>query len=114
MEEAKEKKESKVDYEHCLDVPVVLPPSLLDFVEVEETVDEIDLWKKHWIGMPDFVNDKSEPYKVLKVNFRNEEDYQMFAKMVQQKLTEKTKSIWYPILHKEAASLIRWVEEGEE
>lgn len=48
-----------------------------------------------WIGMPEFKQDKVEPYKKLIVRFETKEDYEEFAKLIDQKLTEKTKSIWF-------------------
>lgn len=49
-----------------------------------------------WAGMPEFVQDKKEPYKTLIVRFETEQDYNDFAKLIEQKLTPKTKSIWHP------------------
>ena len=37
-------------------------------------------WKQEWKDMPEFIQDKKEPY----------------AKIIGQKLTKKTKSIWHP------------------
>ena len=47
----------------------------------------------------------------LHVNFRNEEDYLAFAKLIDQALTDKSKSIWYPKLDVEENSLNRWIVE---
>jgi len=52
--------------------------------------------REEWVGMPEFVQEKKEPYKVLNIRFETEEDYQHFASLIGQKLTEKTKSIWHP------------------
>ena len=49
-----------------------------------------------WHGMPEFVQDKKEPYKVLTVRFETEQDYIEFQELIGQKLTAKTKSIWHP------------------
>ena len=40
-----------------------------------------------------------------------EEDYEEFAKLINQNLSEKTKSIWHPKLDRDANSLRRWIEE---
>jgi hypothetical protein len=55
-------------------------------------------WKKEWQDMPEFVQDKLEPYCAMIVRFRSEEDLQEFAKLIEQNLNNKTKSIWYPKL----------------
>lgn len=49
-----------------------------------------------WVDMPEFVQPKKEAYKTLIIRFNNEEDYQEFATLIDQKLTNKTKSIWHP------------------
>lgn len=49
-----------------------------------------------WVGMPEFIQNKKEPYKVLTVRFENEKDYLEFQSLIGQKMTEKTKSIWHP------------------
>ena len=53
-------------------------------------------WEEHWQDMPEFVQNDETPYKQVVVNFRNEEDYQNFGKLVEQTLTFKTKSLWFP------------------
>ena len=58
---------------------------------------EIPEWKDHWIGMPDFVQEKKEPRKLLTV-FLEEDSREKFAELTEQKITNRTKSIWYPKL----------------
>lgn len=85
-------------------------PTLDDFIDIE-SVDNNPDWKKHWTGMPEFIQEANAPYKLINVRFRNEADYLEFAKLIGQNLTEKTKSIWYPELDKSGNSLKRWIEE---
>jgi len=92
----------KVDTEY-------LSPTLEDFVEVQASDEE--LWKKHWVGMPEFEQEDNPCYKKIIVSFRNKDDYDEFAKLIDQKLTEKTKTTWYPGLDKDANSLKRWFED---
>jgi len=56
---------------------------------------------EEWKGMPEYNGEGIAPIKELKVNFRTEEDYRGFADLVGQKLTIKTRSIWYPERPKE-------------
>ena len=49
-----------------------------------------------WVGMPEFSQEKKDCYKQITVRFRNEEDFLEFQKLIDQKLTIKTKSIWHP------------------
>ena len=52
--------------------------------------------RKEWVGMPEFVQEKQEPYAKINFRFETEEDLQEFAELIGQKLTQKTKSAWYP------------------
>lgn len=49
-----------------------------------------------WDGMPEFVQEKKEPFKTLTVRFETEQDYIDFQNKIGQKCTLKTKSIWHP------------------
>ena len=53
-------------------------------------------WEDHWKNMPEFVQKDKTSYKKLIVHFRNSEDMKKFEKLVEQKITKKTDSIWYP------------------
>ena len=48
--------------------------------------------------MPEFIQEKQEPFSKIIIRFETEEDLQEFAEMIGQKLTSKTKSIWHPKL----------------
>lgn len=64
-----------------------------------------------WDDMPEFVQEEKEAYAVIKVRIRNEEDLQEFIKLMDQNITPKTKSIWYPALDRFRNSLLRWMDE---
>lgn len=104
--------EESTVYESCIGVKEVdyNNGSLSDFLGIEDH-DEEKEWQKHWIGMPEFEQKDNPSYKKLIVNFRNKDDYEEFAKLLDQNLTEKTKSIWYPKLNRDENSLKRWIEE---
>lgn len=118
MTKQTEIKESS-SYENCMELMTeeYQPPTLSRFFDTEgdETDDGVDTdnveWKKHWVGMPVFEQEKNAPYKKLIISFRNKEDYEDFAKLIDQNLTEKTKSIWHPKLDRDENSLKRWIEE---
>lgn len=65
-----------------------------------------------WEGMPEFIQDKKEPYSKIIIRFDNEEDLQEFAEMIGQKLTNKTKSIWHPKLVRGINSNKRYSNES--
>lgn len=64
---------------------------LFDIFENEEE------WKKEWQDMPEFVQSKTgKPYAQIIFRFSNEQDLKDFSKLINQRLTNKTKSAWHP------------------
>lgn len=53
-------------------------------------------WQEEWKGMPEFVQEKQAPYAKIIIRFDSEDALQEFSKLIGQKLTKKTKSIWHP------------------
>lgn len=89
------------------------PNDLSKFLDIKEETDDEKEWQKHWKGMPEFIQEENPPYKKIFVSFRNKEDYEEFAQLISQNLSEKTKSIWYPKLDRDLNSLKRWIEVEE-
>jgi hypothetical protein len=65
-----------------------------------------------WKNMPEFVQEKQDPYAKLIIRFATQEDLEEFSKLINQKLTNKTKSIWHPELQKGIHSARRYVDES--
>ena len=57
-----------------------------------EDVDYDELWQ----GMPEFEHDDKTSEYSVKVHFACKEDLEAFAELVEQPVSEKAKSIWYP------------------
>lgn len=53
-------------------------------------------WQDEWKEMPEFVQEKKEPFSKITVRFETQDDLESFAELIGQKLTPKTKSIWHP------------------
>jgi hypothetical protein len=68
-------------------------------------------WKEHWKDMPEFIQEKQEPYAKIIFRFNNEGDLQEFAELIGQKLTKKTKSAWHPQLIRGLDSNKRYSDE---
>jgi len=49
-----------------------------------------------WQGMPDFSQPDGGPFRTIKVHFKDQTAVNAFAKLIGQKLTDKTKWVWYP------------------
>jgi hypothetical protein len=78
------------------------------------TSDDIDegTSKEEWVGMPEFVQNKKEPFSKIVLRFETEEDLNDFAKLIGQKLTPKTKSLWFPHKPHIKPYVRRWVDES--
>ena len=122
MESKKTIKET-TEYENCLDYEAddyndiskfmdgELKSNLVSPDEEDKFLTRDQLWKKYWKGMPAYDQDDNPPWKQIYLNFRNEQDYNDFAKLIGQNLSDKTKSIWFPKLDIEENSLHRWIVE---
>jgi hypothetical protein len=64
-------------------------------VEFGLNIDKINATDE-WVGMPEFANEDLTPNRQLIVSFKNNKDVQDFAELIGQKVTEKTKSLWFP------------------
>jgi hypothetical protein len=65
-----------------------------------------------WDGMPEFVQEKKEPFKTLIVRFETESDYKEFSDLIAQKMTNKTKSIWHPFKSHWGGITRKYVDES--
>jgi hypothetical protein len=104
-------------YENCIGVKEVVETNsdLTEFLDMEDDDSSDTSWKKHWVEMPEFEQEDNPPYKKLIISFRNKEDFDEFvsktSSVIDQTITNKTKSIWYPALDRDENSLKRWLEE---
>lgn len=67
--------------------------------------------KKEWVGMPEFVQEKQEPYAKIIFRFENAQALEEFSKLIGQPLTQKTKSAWHPQLVRGINSSKRYVTD---
>lgn len=67
-----------------------------------------------WQGMPEFDQQDKTSFKSLIVHFKTQEDVDAFAKLVEQKLTPKTRSIWFPQAEIETCMDKAYVDDDEQ
>lgn len=67
---------------------------------------------EEWKDMPEFIQEKQEPYQTIIVRFRCEDDVKNFSDRIGQQLTSKSKSIWYPFLVRGINSHKRWKDKS--
>lgn len=65
-----------------------------------------------WVDMPEFVQEDLSPYRVINVRFRCQEDVDKFQELMQQKITPKQKTIWFPEMPFRRTSHLRYVDES--
>lgn len=61
-----------------------------------EQQEEEEWWEEEWQGMPEFVQEDLSPFKTIMIHFESKEAVESFAELVDQTITVRTKSIWYP------------------
>ena len=79
---------------------------MFDDLQCKGDVDLDELWK----DMPEFEQEDVSTRAII-VHFKTEQDVQAFAEVIGQKLTEKTRAIWYPEAKQE--SVLSMEEEDE-
>lgn len=75
-------------------------------------LDDVNQWVSEWLGMPDFEQEDLTPLKSLTIHFSTEEALVSFAELVGQRLTMKTKSIWFPEEDLEPIIDKRWADSS--
>jgi len=80
----------------------------LDEDEISKTGNTAEV---EWKGMPEFSQEKDEPYAKIIVRFSCHEDLLEFGNMIDQKINPKTKSIWHPALDHGKNAGLRWVDD---
>ena len=63
---------------------------------IEVVIDSKAKAQEEWQQMPEFVQEKREPFSKIVFRFDSAEDLAEFSEMIGQKLTPKTKSAWHP------------------
>jgi len=74
-------------------------------------VSELNKWQEEWNGMPEFIQEDKLPIQTIVVSFETKEDVQDFANIIGQKLTYKTKSIWFPAKSRDIVNNKIYVDE---
>jgi hypothetical protein len=65
----------------------------------------------HWFGMPDFQQTKQRPYAQIILRVENAEQLSELSRRLEQPLTPKTKSAWFPFKSHWGAEKKVWVSD---
>ncbi len=71
-----------------------------------------DDFAEHWREMPEFVQEDLLSKRRIVVHFRNGEDVEAFAQLLEQRITPKQKSLWFPYLEKTSTKNLIYVDES--
>lgn len=75
--------------------------------------DQLDeSFRQEWQNMPEYVQEDLTPFRTINVRFRNAEDVALFEKLMDQNITEKQKTLWFPFAEPRRASIFRYVDES--
>ena len=55
---------------------------------------------EEWQDMPEFNQNDETSWRHIIVHFNNQSDLDKFEMLIEQKITDKTKSIWYPKMNR--------------
>ncbi len=66
------------------------------YIMTRDLFDDDNIIEREWREMPEFIQHKQRPYSKITIRFSSEQDLLDFADLIGQKLTKKTKSIWFP------------------
>ena len=67
-------------------------------------------WEEEWQDMPEFVQENKLPFRTIYVHFKNEKDVEAFSKLIGQKISQRTKFVWYPKVTPEDLIKLKYVD----
>lgn len=79
---------------------------------IHEIPDELTNPEDEWRDMPEFEQESKKDYHTIKVCFRNEHDMNLFSEILQQTITDKTTSVYYPKQERRNLKNIRLNDES--
>ncbi len=82
--------------------------------EQQNFFDKGEAWEDTWEGMPEFVQEDQSPHQSILVHFASIEDRQKFSELIDQTITIKTQSVWYPAAEIGTYADKRYIDEGSQ
>lgn len=65
-----------------------------------------------WRGMPEFESEDKTAFQSIHIHFKSQQDIDEFANLIDQKITPKTRSIWFPEIEIERYADKRYSNES--
>lgn len=67
----------------------------IDNVLLEKQLGQNDA-EAEWVGMPEFNQENKKAFRSFPVHFKDQEAVDQFAALINQKITDKTRYVWFP------------------
>lgn len=71
-----------------------------------------DKWREEWKDMPEYNMTREKPVRIIKINFRSEEDVKKFFELIGQKFHPNVENYWYPKFDKSLYTNEIYVDES--
>lgn len=99
----------RVEFDLLEDAGIDLADTGFNELEIASICNEtVENAEEEWKDMPEFEQEDKMAYRTIKVHFNDDQAVDEFAKLVFQKITDKTKYIWFPQQEKEEVADIRY------
>ena len=72
-----------------------------------------DSHETEWRGMPEFNQPDNLAYRQIIISFEDDTGIEAFAKLINQNITKKTKSVWFPPREKNRVADLFWFSKNE-
>lgn len=81
--------------------------------ELFENFDTKSFEEKHWQNMPAYQQENKSAQRQIIVSFDNDEQVAEFAKLMNQRITKKTKSLWFKARPRNNVAELFWKSEND-
>lgn len=68
--------------------------------------------EQEWLDMPEFIQEDMTSKRKIIIHFRNDEDVANFARIINQTITPKQKSTWFPFMENRKCAHLRYDDES--
>lgn len=84
----------------------------IDNVLLEKQLGENDA-EAEWVGMPEFNQEDKTSFRSFPVHFKDQEAVDQFAALINQKITDKTRYVWFPEIEIDRMADKEYVSEDD-
>lgn len=74
----------------------------------------MNIAEDEWKDMPEYKMKQHKPFRIIKINFENENDVKEFEKLLEQKISPNRENYWYPVWHESLYSDLVYIDKEDE